>query len=211
MNLRGRNAAGILLAAGTSSRMGKPKQLLEVGGQPLLARIINEALNSDLDTVVLVLGHQAEDIRDAIGQVLRHPKLKVIDNKLYEQGISTSIIAGLSEAEKNSDHVMILLADMPHINAGLINFLLKRFLNSRLPLGAVKIKGKRSHPVIFNRKLYHELHQLNGDAGAKDLFLRYSGQVCLVEPEEFYDDMDIDTREDYIRYQESLKNGEQVR
>jgi len=211
MNRHCRNAAGILLAAGASSRMGKPKQLLEVGGQPLLARIINEALNSDLDTVVLVLGHQAEEIRDAIGQVLRHPKLKVIENRLYEQGISTSIIAGLSEVEKNSDYVMILLADMPHINAGLINFLLKGFLNSRLPLGAVRIKGKRSHPVIFSRKLFHELHQLKGDIGARELFLRYGNQVCLMEPEEFFDDMDIDTLKDYIRYRESLKNNEQIR
>jgi molybdenum cofactor cytidylyltransferase len=211
MKSHGQRVAGIILAAGTSTRMGKPKQLLPVHGQTLLGRLIDEALRSDLDKVILVLGHHAKEISAALENILRHPKLQVIENRRHKNGISTSITAGLSKAEEDHDHVMILLADMPHINAGLINFLLKRFLNSRLPLGAVRIKGKRSHPVIFNRKLYHELHQLNGDVGAKDLFLRYSSQVCLVEPAEFYDDMDIDTREDYIRYQESLKNGEQVR
>ena len=211
MKLRGQRAAGIILAAGASNRMGKQKQLLIVHGRTLLGRIIDEALKSNLNKVFLVLGHHAEEIRAALGKILSHPKLEVIENSLYKKGISTSIRAGLSKAEKDHDHVMILLADMPHINAGLINLLLQRFLESRLPLGAVSIKQKRSHPVIFNRKLYHELHQLNGDVGAKDLFLRYSGQVCLVEPEEFYDDRDIDTLKDYIRYQDSLKNNVRVK
>lgn len=211
MKSRGQRAAGIILAAGTSTRMGKPKQLLPVHGQTLLGRLIDEALRSDLDKVILVLGHHAEEIKSALGKILSQPKLKIIENRLYKKGISTSIKAGLSKAEEDHDHVMILLADMPHINAALINFLLQRFLHSRLPLGAVRIKGKRSHPVIFSRKLYYELNQLNGDVGARDLFLRYSGQVCLVEPEEFYDDRDIDTLKDYIRHRESLKNNEHIR
>jgi len=200
MKSRGQKAAGIILAAGASTRMGKPKQLLPVHGRTLLGRIIDEALKSDLNMVFLVLGHHAEEIRATLGKIPNHPKLKVIENSLYKKGISTSIRAGLSKAEKNHDHVMILLADMPHIDAVLINLLLQRFLKSRLPLGAVSIKEKRSHPVIFSRKLYHELHQLKGDMGAKELFLRYSGQVCLVEPEEFYDDRDIDTLEDYVSH-----------
>jgi molybdenum cofactor cytidylyltransferase len=211
MKSRGQRVAGIILAAGTSTRMGRPKQLLPVHGQTLLGRLVDESLRSDLDKVILVLGHHAKRISAALENILRHPKLQVIENRLYKKGISTSITAGLSKAEEDHDHVMILLADMPHINAGLINFLLQRFLNSRLPLGAVRIKGKRSHPAIFSRKLYHELHQLNGDVGAKDLFLRYSGQVCLVEPEDFYDDRDIDTWEDYVRHRESLKNNERIR
>lgn len=200
MKSRGQRVAGIILAAGTSTRMGKPKQLLPVHGQTLLGRLIDEALKSDLDKVFLVLGHHAEEIRVALGKILGHPTLKVIENSLYKKGISTSIRAGLSKAEKDHDHVMILLADMPHINAGLINLLLQRYLDSRLPLGAVRIAEKRSHPVIFGRKLYHELHQLKGDVGARELFLRYGDQVCLVEPEGSYDNRDIDTLEDYIRH-----------
>ena len=195
-----RKVAGLLLAAGSSTRMGKPKQLLPAGLGTFLERILNETLKSDLDKVILVLGHRFNEIQAALGQILQHSKLKVIENKQYKEGISSSIIAGLSEVEESHDHVMILLADIPHINADLINHLLIRYLESRLPLGAIKIKAKRSHPVIFNRRMYHELHKLRGDVGARNLFIKYSDRVCLVEPDTFYEDSDIDTPKDYLKF-----------
>jgi len=201
----GESVAGIVLAAGESTRMGRPKQLLPAGGGTLLERILDEALRSDLDEVILVLGHLFEDIRAVLGQVLEHPKLKVIENRQYKQGISSSIIAGLSEVEESHDHVMILLADMPHIDANLIDLLVRRYIDSRLPLGAIKLKTKRTHPVIFSRKLFHELHNLKGDVGARDLFKKYADQVCLVEPEGFYDDRDIDTLEDHTKYRKTFE------
>lgn len=201
----GESVAGIVLAAGESTRMGRPKQLLPAGGGTLLERILDEALRSDLDEVILVLGHLFEDIRAVLGQVLEHPKLKVIENRQYKQGISSSIIAGLSEVEESHDHVMILLADMPHIDANLIDLLVRRYIDSRLPLGAIKLKTKRTHPVIFSRKLFHELHNLKGDVGARGLFKKYADQVCLVEPEGFYDDRDIDTLEDHTKYRKTFE------
>ncbi len=203
----GESVAGIVLAAGESTRMGRPKQLLPAGGGTLLERILDEALRSDLDEVILVLGHLFEDIRAVLGQVLEHPKLKVVENRQYKQGISSSIIAGLSEVEESHDHVMILLADMPHIDANLIDLLVRRYIDSRLPLGAIKLKTKRTHPVIFSRKLFHELHNLKGDVGARDLFKKYTDQVCLVEPEGFYDDRDIDTPEDHTKYRKTFEKG----
>ena len=201
----GESVAGIVLAAGESTRMGRPKQLLPAGGGTLLERILDEALRSDLDEVILVLGHLFEDIRAVLGQVLEHPKLKVIRNRQYKQGISSSIIAGLSEVEESHDHVMILLADMPHIDANLIDLLVRRYIDSRLPLGAIRLKTKRTHPVIFSRKLFHELHNLKGDVGARGLFKKYADQVCLVEPEGFYDDRDIDTMEDHTKYRKTFE------
>jgi molybdenum cofactor cytidylyltransferase len=100
---------------------------------------------------------------------------------------------------------MILLADMPHIDADLIDLLIRRYLDSRLPLGAINFKAKRTHPVIFSRKLFHELHNLKGDVGARNLFTKYADQVCLVEPEKFYDDSDIDTPEDLSKYRKTLE------
>ncbi|SPD73362.1 conserved hypothetical protein [uncultured Desulfobacterium sp.] len=189
--------SGIILAAGASVRMGRTKQLLPVEGGILLGRVLNQALASDLDHIVLVLGHQANDIRAALGRLVNHPKLAIMENIHYAQGISSSIITGLKEAEKIYDHVMIILGDMPHIDAGLINQLLKEYLGSHLPLGAVRIGTKRSNPVIFNRRMYDELHKLKGDVGGKELFSIYADQVCLVEPENKYDDRDIDLPEDY--------------
>lgn len=199
--------AGLLLAAGASTRMGQPKQLLRVGEETLLDRILAEALGSDLELTVLVLGHQAQDIREGLGTDLHHPRLKTIENKHYLEGISTSIITGLSEVEDVFDHVMIILADMPLINSSLINLLLHEYLASPLQLSAIKLIGRRSHPVVIGRQFYDELHQLKGDVGARDLFLKYANQVCLVEPAQDYDDVDIDTIEEYLEFKESLDHG----
>ncbi len=198
-------AAGILLAAGASERMGRTKQLLPAGGGILLERALNETLKSELDRVVLVLGHQAEEIRSALGRVLTHPKLKVVENRQYKQGISSSIIAGLTAVEDAYDHVMILLGDIPQVDAGLINHLLRQYLDSDLPIGAVITGEKRSHPVIFSRKLYGELHGLQGDVGGKPLLDKYRSRICLVEPEADYDDRDIDTPEEYAKFLKELE------
>jgi molybdenum cofactor cytidylyltransferase len=199
-----KKVAGLILAAGASTRMGKPKQLLPVKGISILDLLLDEVLNSELDLVLVVLGYQAQEIRESLRTDLNHPKLQTIENKNYRDGISSSIITGLSEVEGRYDHVMIILADIPLITSNLINHLLHRYLSSRLPLGAITIKNRRTHPVIFGRRLYHELHRLRGDSGARDLFLKYPDQVCLVEPEEDYDDMDIDTPEDYLEFKKSL-------
>lgn len=204
MNLETEKVAGLLLAAGASTRMGQPKQLLRVEGETLLERMLGEVLNSDLDLVVLVLGFQAQEIKKSLRTHITHPKLKIIENRSYLDGVSTSIIAGLSEVENVFDHVMIILADMPLINSSLINLLLHQYLASPLQLGAIKLIGRRSHPVIIGRQFYDELRQLKGDVGARDLFLKYADRVCLVEPEEDYDDVDIDTMEEYLEFKRSL-------
>jgi len=192
--------AGVILAAGASVRMGQPKQLLTISGGTLLSRVLNESLKSDLDKIVLVLGHLAKEIRQAMGEILDHPKLRVIENTQYQSGISSSIRKGLAAIKESHGHLMVLLADMPHIDRDVINTLLRRYLTSGLAIGAVKIKNRRSHPVIFSRKMYPELCRLNGDTGARVLFQRYSDEVIYVEPEGFYDDLDIDTPEDYQKF-----------
>ncbi|MFC1579727.1 NTP transferase domain-containing protein [Thermodesulfobacteriota bacterium] len=199
------SAAGLILAAGASSRMGRPKQLLPAGNVSLLDRIIREALHSDLDPVVLVLGHRAGEIRETLVTDLNHPKLRVLENKNYRHGISTSIVTGLLEVEMTCNHVMVLLADMPYITAGLINLLLQKYLDSGLPLGAIQLEGKRSHPVVIGRSLFPSLHQMRGDTGARNLFLQHADQICLVTPKGKYRDIDMDTPEDYKVFIESLE------
>jgi len=206
MSRVGAKIAGLLLAAGASTRMGRPKQLLHVQGVTLLERILHEALKSELDKIILILGHQSKEIKKVLGQIIVHKKLRVIENPRYRQGISSSITTGLSVTEDNYDHVMILLADLPHVTSRLINLLIHRYLESQLPIGAIQVKSKRSHPVIFGRPFYNELRKLKGDMGARALFQKYGDRTCLVEPDFFYDDMDIDTEDDYAGFQKSLKN-----
>jgi molybdenum cofactor cytidylyltransferase len=188
--------------------MGRPKQLLPAGNVSLLDRIIGEALHSELDHVVLVLGHQAHELRAALVMDLNHPKLHVRINKDYRSGISTSLLTGLKEVEKTCDHIMVLLADMPYITTDLINLLLRKYLVSGLPLGAIRMGGNRSHPVIIARSLFPALHEMQGDTGARSLFLEHRDQVCLVTPPESYRDIDVDTPEDYKQFIETLKREE---
>ena len=197
--------AGLVLAAGASSRMGIPKQLLPAGDTLLLERVLAQALRSKLDLVVLVLGFKAREIRGKIRSGSLQSNLKIVENTDFKLGISSSIIAGLSHVEKNYAHVMILLGDMPYITSGVINRLVSGYLESGLPLGALKVRGKRSHPVIIGRPFFPALHRLTGDQGARDLFVSRKDQVCLVDPGEDYDDMDIDTYEDYLKFKKTLE------
>jgi molybdenum cofactor cytidylyltransferase len=196
--------AGLVLAAGASTRMGTPKQILPAGDALLVERVLAQSLYSKLDLVVLVLGFMAKEIRGKIRFGRDSSRLEIVENSGYEQGISSSILAGLSHVEKNFDHVMILLGDMPYITSGVINRLLDGYLESGLPLGALRVRGQRSHPVIIGRPFFPALHRLTGDQGARDLFINHGDQVCLVEPGEDYDDTDIDTYEDYLEFKRSL-------
>jgi molybdenum cofactor cytidylyltransferase len=197
--------AGLLLAAGASTRMGTPKQLLQTGNALLLDRVLAQALRSELDRVILVLGFMAKEIRERILFGRDSSRLKIVENSSYQRGISSSILTGLSHVENEFDHVMILLGDMPYITSAVINRLLTGYLKSELPLGALSVRGKRSHPVIIGRPFFPALHQLTGDQGARDLFTRHEDQVCLVAPGGDYDDADIDTYEDYLKFKKNLQ------
>jgi len=194
-------AAGIVLAAGASSRMGRMKQLLPVGGRPLVARVLTQALDSDLDHVALVVGHGAGAVRQAVGDLRLHPKLRIVENIRHERGISTSIKAGLTAVEQDHDLCMILLGDMPFVGSYLLNRFLRAFRESGRSLGAVTVGNRRSHPVVFTRALYPELHQLEGDRGARELFVRHQAQAFLFPAD--YDDRDIDTKAQY----EAIRDG----
>jgi molybdenum cofactor cytidylyltransferase len=200
-----KSVAGLVLAAGASTRMGTPKQLLPIGQATLLDRILSESLQSELDLVVLVLGFKIEDILKGLKTSLRHPKLKVVENKSHALGMSSSISAGLSAVEKECDYVMILLGDMPHVTSRLINLLLRRCRQAGHPLAAVTSAGRRSHPVMIGRPFYPLLHQLQGDEGARSLFAQHADQVFLLETEEDYDDGDIDTWDDYVSLRTKLE------
>jgi molybdenum cofactor cytidylyltransferase len=155
--------------------------------------------------VVLVLGYRAKEIRERIRFGRESSRLEVVENSGYREGISSSILSGLSRVEKNYDHVMILLGDMPLITSGVINRLLSGYLDSGLSLGALQVRGRRSHPVVIGRPFFPDLHRLTGDQGARELFIRHGDQLCMVDPGEDYDDRDIDTYEDYLKFRKTLE------
>jgi len=203
MSRRGEKVAGVVLAAGASTRMGRIKQLLPVGDETLIERVLNQIMKAELDSVVLVLGYGVQEILAVIPPLFSQPRLRIIENREYREGISSSIVAGIQAVESTCDHAMIFLADMPCIRSDLINLLIRRHLDSGMPVGAVQAEGRPAHPVIFSRQVFPELKRLKGDVGARSLFRKYGGSVCLIEPEGDYDSLDIDTPEDYAAFQKN--------
>ena len=201
----GRKVAGILLAAGASTRMGALKQLLPVAGVTLVERTLTAALESRLDRLVLVLGHRAPEIETALSGFIPNPKLTIVHNRHYQEGISSSLVAGVEEIAHSHDHGMVLLADMPFIDYHVINLLIEGYLKAQLPMGAIKVGKRAAHPVVFRRDLFFELKTLTGDVGARSLLKKYNDRVCLIEPGADYDERDIDDRADYRNFQTDLR------
>lgn len=189
--------AGIILAAGSSSRMGQAKQLLPLHGIPLVACVVKEVLNSRLDHVFIVLGHMAENAKEALGNLASDPRLSVLVNHDYREGMSSSIRTGIRKAGDDFAHAMIILGDMPFITGRIIDDLIVNYIASGKPLGALLVGGRRSHPVIFSRVFYHDLLMLDGDRGARDIFALHAKDAFFLKPAAPFDPDDIDTPSDY--------------
>jgi molybdenum cofactor cytidylyltransferase len=197
--------SGIVLAAGASVRMGRPKQLLPLGDRCLLERVVDEAAASRLDEIVVVLGHQADVLRDA----LRFPpgRSRIVVNPDYGRGLSASLRLGLGSADPRAVAAAILLGDEPGVTHELIDAVADAFLAGGRPAARpVYVAGGRrvpGHPVFLARGLWPEAAALAGDAGARALFATHPGrllEVTLSRPAP----ADIDTWDDYRRIVETM-------
>ncbi|MGD2273019.1 MAG: nucleotidyltransferase family protein [Desulfobacterales bacterium] len=189
--------AGIILAAGMSTRLGKPKQLLDLRGKYLLEWILDACLGSELDKTFLVLGHQHQKIFRTLDQKLRHPNIQVVVNTKYREGQSRSLRAGLLETGDVFPSVMFLLGDQPMVDSKMINLLLFRFWNSEKDICLATHRGKRRNPVIFGRKWYDQLLEIKGDIGAREIIEANTRNVLAVGVEDSRYFYDIDTERDY--------------
>lgn len=189
-----RRIAAIILAAGKSTRMGSANKLTtEVGLKPMLGHVTDAALSANIDEIILVTGHEPEKVLSALGgRPMTH-----VHNPAYEQGLSTSIRTGIEAAlasEHPIDAAIILLGDMPFVNASLLNQLIEAHQPDHDRLIAVPIvNGKRGNPVLWDGRFFDELQQLSGDTGAKHLLAEHTDVIAEVE---FDDDaalIDIDT------------------
>jgi CTP:molybdopterin cytidylyltransferase MocA len=133
--------------------------------------------------------------------------LRIVVNPRYAEGMSSSLIAGLSAVEEASDRIMVLLADMPYVTPDVIDRLRLEAAASGCSLGAVSAGGKRAHPVVIGRRHYGAVHALRGDRGARDLFRDHPDDLCLVEAGEGYRPLDIDTPEEFERFRRSKEPG----
>ena len=188
--------AGIILAAGSSVRFGLTKQLIKLRDRYLVEWVLDAALDSRLQTVVLVLGHEYQKIITALGAHLDHPKLEVVINHRYQEGQSTSLKTGLTCVRQVFSSVMYLLADQPMIYSSTIDFLLDQFHNSDKDICVPVFKGQRGNPAIFKRPIYEKIMMIEGDMGARHIIRECAESVLSVDIQDPLCFVDIDSQKD---------------
>lgn len=189
-------SAGVVLAAGSSRRMGRPKQLLEVGGRPLLEVMVAHACASQLDEVLVVLGAESDQIRELVD----FDRARVIVNPEHASGMASSLLAGIAALGNEVDRAVVILGDQPDISCPLLDALLDLQERSGLPAAALSFDGLLHPPVVLARELWPGLKTLEGDVGCRALIRERPELVATLPVGEGHKHpADIDTPEDYER------------
>lgn len=188
--------SGIVLAGGTSSRVGRPKQLLDLGGRPLLQHALDHAAGAGLDELVVVLGHAADQVSAA---VTLPPGARVVVNPDYATGQASSLRAGLAAASPDTEAAIILLGDMPGMRPGDIRSVADAFRRGAGPVVQARYRGTPGHPVLFARTLWPDLLAVEGDVGAREIIKAHPDWVTRVDIDADLPP-DLDTLEDYERF-----------
>jgi molybdenum cofactor cytidylyltransferase len=189
----GRRLAAIVLAAGRSTRMGGPNKLLaEIRGKPLVRIAAEQAAASRASPLIVVTGHECAQIE----QALQGLDVRFVHNQRYADGLSTSLVAGLAAVPDEADGAVVCLGDMPRVSGALIDRLIDAFDPDRGALVVVPTTGgKRGNPVLWSRRYFADLMQLEGDVGARHLIGSNPEAVAEVSLEDAAALLDVDTPE----------------
>jgi molybdenum cofactor cytidylyltransferase len=186
--------AGIILAAGRSSRLGRPKQLLPLHGEPLIRHTLRRVLASSLDQVIVVVGHEADEVCAAVAGLTA----ACVFNPDAATGQSTSVRTGLAALSPDVAAAVFLLSDQPGVDPNVIDALIAAWRESRSAVVAPRYEDRIGNPVLFDRRVFPELALLEGDTGARPVVRAYqdSGELQLV-PVHGAAPPDVDTEADY--------------
>jgi len=195
------SVAGVVLAAGTSTRMGGPNKLLfDVGGEPLVRRSVARALAAGLAPVVVVLGHEAERVRAQLEGV----PCRTVMNAEYARGINASLKAGVAAVPATAEAVVVMLADMPFVTADMIAALVQRYRAgvTRPPLVISEYEGINAPPMLYDRALFAELQQMEGEGCGKQVVKRHRTEAAVVQwPAAALSDVDVPADYERVRTQ----------
>jgi molybdenum cofactor cytidylyltransferase len=183
----------VILAAGQSSRLGSPKQLLRFNEKSLLQHCVEEALQTNIP-VIMVVGANSQLIK----YELKNLRITIAENKRWQEGMSTSLQCGLMAAKNLNneiDGIIFMVSDQPFVSATLLNNLLRAQNENSLPIAACGYAGRLGTPVLFHKYFFDELIDLQGDSGAKKLIEKNKNLATEVSFPEGV--IDIDTVEDY--------------
>jgi molybdenum cofactor cytidylyltransferase len=185
--------AAVVLAAGMSRRMGTPKQLLRIGGKTILERTLKNVRASNVDELILVLGHAADEVQKTIAT----PGLKIVINPDYQEGMGTSLRSGLAEVSADAKAAIIVLADQPWISSETLNRLIECHQERKPQIIIPTYKGFRGNPVLLDRSVFTEVQALNGDVGCRAIFGDHTEGILKFPVDDPGILKDIDSRDDF--------------
>ncbi len=183
--------AGIVLAAGGSTRLGQPKQILPWQGEPIVRHVAKTGLAAGLQPVIVVTGAAASAIEEALVDL----PIQIVRNPDWEAGQSTSVKVGLKRVPAELGAVIYLLADQPRVSKELLSSLVELHATTFAPLVAPEVQGQRGNPVLFDRQTFPALFTLEGDVGGRPLFSRF--KAARLPWHDLSILLDIDFPEDY--------------
>jgi molybdenum cofactor cytidylyltransferase len=183
--------AGIILAAGNSRRMGQSKALMEWNGTPFVRVCALKAISSGLDPILIVAGEKFSQISDCVKDL----PVQVIENLDWNEGQSTSLRVGIKSLPKRIGGAIFLLVDQPQIPITLIRKLVSEHASTMSTIILPESGGRRANPVLFDRKTFQALTEIQGDIGGKVIFSKFPVHPILWFDESIL--LDIDTPEDY--------------
>jgi molybdenum cofactor cytidylyltransferase len=193
--------AGVVLAAGLSLRMGRPKLLLDWGGRPVIRRAVEQVKAGGVDEVVVVLGREGQAIREALAGL----PVRFVENLDPEAGQASSIVCGVSALGSGVQAALIALGDQPALPPDVIPRLLQTFREAGKAIVAPLYRGVQGNPVLFAAAVFPELRALTGDRGARSVVEKDPPRVALV-PFDLPMPADLDTLEEYERLRPRTKS-----
>lgn len=195
------NITIVILAAGASTRMGSPKQLLKWGNTTLLGNTIEKAKNTSAKEVVVVLGANYQLVNHSIKQ----SKVTILNNKNWRKGLGSSIAFAIDyilQTNTETNGVLIMLADQPFIEVDFLESIINQFQKGEKPILATAYNNnKLGVPAIFDSIFFKELLKLTGDKGAKDILIKYKSNIKVLIPP--IKNVDLDFKEDYLIFKKT--------
>lgn len=183
--------AAVVLAAGVSSRMGRPKQTLDVEGVPMLERVLLTFRRSKVGRVVVVIGAHAEEVRSRV----RFADEVIVENPKFDEGMSGSLKLGLRNVGE-ADAAFVALGDQPFVRPETVDRMVAAYEKTRACIVIPTYRGTRGNPVLFDRSIFPQIEGIRGDVGAKSVVRRNASEVLEVDVRDIGVLADIDTPSD---------------
>jgi CTP:molybdopterin cytidylyltransferase MocA len=188
----------VVLSAGESSRMGRPKALLPIDGETFLERIVSALRRTQVGKIIVVIGHNAEEMKRKI----EHLPVEILVNPQYKLGQLSSLHVAIRHllSDQSCDGMLVHLVDHPYIDAELVDRMIEDFYRSGKLAVVPRYQGKRGHPVILSRKLFDELLNAPSEQGAKAVVNAHRDDTLEMDAGDEGVTIDIDTPDEYRQH-----------